>query len=565
MEERKVIELPEKSSVELTDQFIIEDEDGTKLGDVSSLKKLLIGNLMFDTVEDMKSASLKEGEVCFTLGYYSINDGGAAKYKIEYAPELVEDRCNTHYLYTSDTLRAVFISDGSVTPEQFGAHGDGIRDDYKAIKACIDSGYNIEFIKSHKYKVETPIPVSSGLYLDFNGSTLVPYYCDAIQKIYTSGEDELQNVDIKNVIIDANNGSNGINIQHPIYNLNIDNVSIINNKLCGIRLADTEKCSIRNSKIESPNTVTSSVGIGIDGAVKKSTDVTVSNTLFKNCSPAILVYTNGVNVLKVDDCTADRSGITKNNSASFIKLYGGYCQVSVSNARMINLQEAFVISSDTEFKLLGFTLCKNCDTLIDNLNTNSFISLDSNIDMIVDEVPAVKTKVIKRLYGTLGIVSNRINYNTNAYVPIGSTDTDYSGTLCDSKDPKSYNKESSTGSNTLVISDFRNKFIDIQNTSDIDTITGGINGQRIFIVSSNNRSILRTSNILLKTNSIQLDSISGIELKKINNKWHQISSADLPEITVETPDNLVVDSLQIGNVVLNYDQNNNDLSIYKLS
>lgn len=36
----------------------------------------------FDTVEDMRNAKLKEGDYVITLGYYKINDGGRATYKI---------------------------------------------------------------------------------------------------------------------------------------------------------------------------------------------------------------------------------------------------------------------------------------------------------------------------------------------------------------------------------------------------------------------------------------------------------------------------------------------------
>src|SRR5699024_5334147 len=188
MEEVKVMELPEKSEVEITDQFIIEDEDGTKLGNISSLKKIMINNLIFKTVEDMKSASLREGETCITLGYHTEDDGGGAQYLIEYAPALVEDKAKIHYLYTSDTLRAKFISDGTVSPEQFGAYGDGIRNDYTAIMKCINSGYYVKFNQNHRYRINSPIPVQSGTYLDFNGCTIIPNYCDGIAKTFSSTE-----------------------------------------------------------------------------------------------------------------------------------------------------------------------------------------------------------------------------------------------------------------------------------------------------------------------------------------------------------------------------------------
>lgn len=36
----------------------------------------------FNTVSDMKNANLKVGDYACTLGYYTVNDGGAANYQI---------------------------------------------------------------------------------------------------------------------------------------------------------------------------------------------------------------------------------------------------------------------------------------------------------------------------------------------------------------------------------------------------------------------------------------------------------------------------------------------------
>ena len=85
-EERLVRELPEKSEIELTDYLVLEDLDGTKLGLVSSLRALMMQNLVFKTVEDMKSSDVHDGDYCITLGYHTPGDGGAAIYMIVYEP-----------------------------------------------------------------------------------------------------------------------------------------------------------------------------------------------------------------------------------------------------------------------------------------------------------------------------------------------------------------------------------------------------------------------------------------------------------------------------------------------
>ena len=79
MDTVKVRELPVKSGpLSLTDLLIIEDNDGTKTTEVRQFRSLLQQSIYFNTVEDMKSATLNEGDVVQTLGYREPNDGGGA-------------------------------------------------------------------------------------------------------------------------------------------------------------------------------------------------------------------------------------------------------------------------------------------------------------------------------------------------------------------------------------------------------------------------------------------------------------------------------------------------------
>ena len=118
MEEIKIRQLPEKSSVSPTDYLIIEDEDGTKRSFVRNFRSLILTSLHFDTIDDLKNSvgmGLKEGDICETLGYHHVGDGGGAKYRITYNPTAVEDGKLVHYLSYSDTLRAEIIL-GSTQP-----------------------------------------------------------------------------------------------------------------------------------------------------------------------------------------------------------------------------------------------------------------------------------------------------------------------------------------------------------------------------------------------------------------------------------------------------------------
>lgn len=520
MEEIKVMELPEKSEVELTDQFIIEDEDGTKLGNISSLKKIMINNLIFNNVEQMKSASLKEGETCITLGYYAPNDGGGAKYYIEYSPAAVEDRANIHYLYTSDTLRARLMTDGTVTPEQFGAYGDGVRNDYNAITKCINSGYDVRFIGGHKYRINTPIQLKSGLSLDFNGCTIVPSYCDGLTKVYVESEEELSNVTIENVNFDMTDGSNAINIQHPASNIKISNVTISNEKLYGIRFGAVFSSVLDKIKISS--TESSSVGIGVDGTIPSSIDasrmsLSIKNSSFDGLNPAISVNCVGATLaLSVNDCDVHGSNTT-NSFNNVVRFMGGTVKASLNNINCNTVNTPFVVSTESYISLSNI-FATDIVSLLDNLSTTSIITIGENITVKTATGP-----VIKRIYGTL-INNNPCIYNPDSTSITDTTFSNYSGILYDTSDPESYDIVRTTGSSaTIRVDGITNKYYNIAGTADITAIEGGMIGQRIILSSTANRSISSSNLILLKSPTIALTQYDTIELKKIaGGKWQQI-------------------------------------------
>lgn len=525
MDEVKVMELPEKSEVEITDQFIVEDEDGTKLGSISSLKKIMINNLIFKNVEEMKSASLKEGEVCITLGYHTENDGGGAKYLISYAPALVEDKANTHYLYTSDTLRALFMSDGTVTPEQFGAYGDGTRDDYKAIMLCINSGYDVRFIRNHRYRINTPIPVDSGTYIDFNGCTVIPQYCDCISKTYTSTEDPIEDVTIKNAIFDMENGSTGIDIQHPTKNLNISNIIIKNSTLYGMRFGSVYKASISNCSIKSLDNNTTAVGIGIDGDMytkEPYTSLNISDTYFSGLNPAVSINCIGNTLsLSMKNCRLDHA-TTTNTFKNIIRMTAGVVRADVDCIDAVNLDTLFVISTES-YTTISNIFASGCNSLIDNLNNAAVISLGESI--VMKNPKSSPKPIINRLYGTLINNNSKITYSSASQVMTGTTFTNYSGELIDQCDPRAYNMETVSGSSsTLRITGINNKFINFTGGVNISYIEGGIDGQIILLKSTSNRSIKAVpDNIEINASSITLGSYKFLELRRINGAWTQVN------------------------------------------
>lgn len=172
MDSIKIRELEEKSLVDSDNTMIVEDNTGTLQVPVSSLQKSLQASLYCQTVDDMKKSGFNEGDVVCTLGYHSINDGGAATYIIENNPTAVGDDMTLISLLTSDVLKARLVYDKFVSPLQCGAYGDGVHDDSEVIKALIDANIPVKFPKKTFLVSLSLDNIDLVDLIDFNGCTL---------------------------------------------------------------------------------------------------------------------------------------------------------------------------------------------------------------------------------------------------------------------------------------------------------------------------------------------------------------------------------------------------------
>lgn len=120
----------------------------------------------YDTVADMKAdTKLKVGDMAVTLGYYSVNDGGGAEYRI------VNTASQTEYQEIIGNLFATLIAKDYVTPEMFGAHGDGVQDDTSAFQLAINSGYVIKPTKKYYFESSLVDNEEKNLTIEGDGKT----------------------------------------------------------------------------------------------------------------------------------------------------------------------------------------------------------------------------------------------------------------------------------------------------------------------------------------------------------------------------------------------------------
>lgn len=252
MDEIRIRELPQKdNSISLSDLVILEDSDGTKTVEATAFKSLVQQSIFYDNIEAMKSATLKEGDIVKTLGYWEKGDGGGAYYQIVYAPTDVDDGIHVHYLHTSDTLRAHYImGEYALNSMQFGTRGNGVNDDYSKLQKAINEGSKVTFVK-RTYRITGSLEVPSNTIIDLNGATIL---CNSTAAFTVGLDKEAKNVVIKNGRIIA---LNGIEIHSYASEVDVHDCIITGDAnlpmSTGITISGAKHVKISNNKIGCEN------------------------------------------------------------------------------------------------------------------------------------------------------------------------------------------------------------------------------------------------------------------------------------------------------------------------
>lgn len=145
-------------------------QDGTLQNIITEFLKLNT-LVTFNTVNDLKnSINLVENSFARTLGFYEINDGGMAIYKIKKADEnIIANEMNIISILNTD-LVAVLIAN-NVNVLQFGAKADGVTDDTNVLQYA--SNYaetnNLEYIMPFKNYLCSNLTLNNINFIKLNG------------------------------------------------------------------------------------------------------------------------------------------------------------------------------------------------------------------------------------------------------------------------------------------------------------------------------------------------------------------------------------------------------------
>ena len=179
----------------------------------------------FNTVLDMKAATeLKDGDYATTLGFYTINDGGAGEYKISSNNDGFIQNLN-------NDLFAKLIIKEEYTPATFGCKEDGTTDDTTLLQAYFDymyqNGYQIKLSANKTYLITNSILLDEYIYLEGNNAKI---YCTAnCPALRNRGTTKLQSSTIQNLRLQGANNSeytNNIGIYFAGIYSNFENINI---------------------------------------------------------------------------------------------------------------------------------------------------------------------------------------------------------------------------------------------------------------------------------------------------------------------------------------------------
>ena len=236
----------------------------------------------YDNIESMKNdIKLKENDIVETLGFYNINDGGNALYKIRKINN--NDVVDNKLILPLNNLELIaeLIIDETLNVKKIGAYGDGVHDDTEFLQFALNlsNKYTIDFgNKNNIYYISSTLLIKNNLFLTGNYPTIK----GSIENLIDINTSDKKGI-IENLIFDNLYGNCAIQVSN-VNNFTISNCKIFNS-LLGINYKsgyelNINNCLLRNNSnenIEIINKLKNSIGLSINSGDSTFTDIIIVN------------------------------------------------------------------------------------------------------------------------------------------------------------------------------------------------------------------------------------------------------------------------------------------------
>lgn len=260
----------------------------------------------YDTIEDLQSSTdLEEGCHAETLGYYSVGDGGGAKYIIREPAE--SETPNNITTFAVGDLIAELLIEPSMYVKQFGCKGDDSTDDTTRFNTAIANCKRL-YVNAGTYILNRFLPEANQEVIGI-GEAIIKVNGTTAPLVNFKSNSKIYNLDIRSLNEDLE--WNRCDIYQK------ENVTIENCKISGFRHDSV-----------TPN------AWGI--LITKSTNVTIRNCYFDNNTQSDITVVENTDTLIIEDCdgTALHINFEPNNGQPIKNV-----TISNCNINQIDLQE----------------------------------------------------------------------------------------------------------------------------------------------------------------------------------------------------------------------------------
>lgn len=453
------------------DNLDIQEEVNTKIDEMAEggqLEEIIVaylqvkGILGFDTVADMKAATnLIDGSFAETYGFYSVNDSGAAKYKVRtITNDDVVDDAFIIELADDSLIAELIIENETLNMKQVGAKPDDNTYNntpllLKAIeKADTTKILSKIFYPVGKYYFATTVDlVNNNLNLnsieiygtstttltDSNSATIFKYTgTHTLLDIINTDDTKIHDIRfegnrtnncinslncnnsyfynlylkdfVRNITLEGNNQY--IYIKNNTIILDVNNAIGVN--VGGINAAnDIGSIYIQDNHFD--NGSLTSIGINVF-AVRY---MFITGNMFTGINTGVMLDARSTLVHNIENVIIDASSFS--NIKNCVEMHGGIATSSISRVKIEGIYNN--PSSVSGYKILTSTTQANGGTIeyldisgiVNNyIDSEQWIVLDSCSETVID-INRIETANIQVLSGQLPYIKQKTNYNTDLF------------------------------------------------------------------------------------------------------------------------------------------------------